>query len=166
MVEIVLPNLITLNEYGGDWPTYLEVIYTNYLTHVVNANLYYNKWPIKFQFRPMHEGKGFAFWHTISEGEKEVDRTIDFRRCERIVSIGWLITNASILDQITAWENKRGKNHHIVLFYEIESYVVILAKRNDYYLFKTAYVATPQRKKQLIRERNEYWNTKKTKGAY
>jgi hypothetical protein len=74
MVEAALPELITLSEYDGDWPSYLEAIYQHYLDDVVDVKLQYNKLPIKFQFRPMHEGKGFAFWHTISEGEKEEDR--------------------------------------------------------------------------------------------
>ena len=66
---------------------------------------------------------------------------------------------------ITWWENKRGSNTHTVLFLEEESYVVILAKRRDYYLFRTAYCANPKRKRQLIRERDEYWKARKTKGA-
>lgn len=166
MVEdIALPELILLNEHDGNWSAYLETIYQCYLDDVVNAKLHYNKLPIKFQFRPMHEGKGFAFWHTISEGDKEENRTADLRRCERISWIAWIVKYASISNLITSWENKRGNNHHVVLFCEAESYVVILAKRNGYYLFKTAYVTTPQRKKQLIRERNEYWESKKTKGA-
>jgi len=154
MVEAVLPEIIMLSDYGGDWPSYLESIYQSYLDYVVNAKLCYNKLPVKFQFRPAHEGKGFAFWHAISEGEKEDNRTTDLRRCERIKWISWVIKNVTVSDKITSWENKRGRNHHIVLFFESESYVVILAKRNGYYLFKTAYVTTPQRKKQLIKERN------------
>lgn len=159
------PELILLNDYNGDWPSYLEAIYQSYLDDVVNAKLKYNKLPVKFQFRPLYEGKGFAFWHTISEGEKEENRTADLRRCERITWIAWMIKNSTATTKVTTWENKRGKNHHIVLFFEAESYVVILAKRNGYYLFKTAYVTTPQRKKQLIKERKEYQDAKKTKGA-
>ncbi len=165
MVEAVLPELITLSEYDGNWQSYLEAIYQSYLDDVVNSKLHYNTLPIKFQFRPMYEGKGFAFWHTISEGEKEENRTADLRRCERITWIAWMIKNAPVSNEISSWENKRGKNHHVVIFFEAESFVVILAKRNGYYLFKTAYVTTPQRKKQLIKERKEYLDSRKTKGA-
>ena len=157
MVEAALPELILLSEYDGNWELYLDAIYQNYLGEVINAKLHHNKLPVKFQFRPEHQGKGFAFWHAISEGEKEDNRTIDFRRCERIKWIAWVIKNALTSDKITSWENKRGKNQHVVLFFEGESYVVILAKRNNYYLFKTAYCATPQRKRQLIKERKEYF---------
>ncbi|HVE44101.1 MAG TPA: oxidoreductase [Gammaproteobacteria bacterium] len=167
MVEEALPKLITLSEYGGDPLPYIEAIYQSYLNNVVNAELHYNKLPVKFQFRPLREGKGFAFWHTISEGEKEEDRTIDLRRCERIRWIAWVIKNASISAKITIWENKRGENEHTVLFFEAESYVVILAKRNGYYLFRTAYSATQRTAHKGKTEISKYHKKLKApKGAF
>lgn len=167
MVSNSLPELITLNNYEGDWFPYLEAIYQYYMDEVVNGKLLYNNLPISCQFRPTHEGKGFAFWHAISEGEKEDDRKADLRRCERIRWIAWMIRNITdnTSNGITWWKNKRGPNTHTVLFLEEESYVVILAKRKDYHLFRTAYCANSRRKRQLIRERDEYWKAKKTKGA-
>jgi hypothetical protein len=169
MVRDSLPELIALSQYDGNWSVYVKVIYQYYLDDVVNANLSYRNLPVRHQFRPLHDGKGFAFWHAISEGESEENRTPDLRRCERIRWIGWLIkhadSNDGINNEVTWWENKRGSNEHVVLFLAEESYVVVLAKRKDYYLFKTAYCANPQRKKQLLRERDRYWISKKTKGA-
>jgi hypothetical protein len=161
------PELITFSEHGGDWAVYVEVIYQHYLDGLVNGKLTHKKLPIRCQFRPSYNNKGFAFWHCISEGDNEETRTPDMARCERILWIPWVIRHAedSIKNKITWWENKRGSNTHVVIFLEEENYVVILAKRKDYYLFKTAYCANPQRKRQLIREREEYWKSRKTKGA-
>ena len=162
-----LPELVTLDEHDGDWLVYVEVIYNYYLQDVVNGGLTYKNLPIRCQFRPSYNDKGFAFWHCISEGNDEETREPDMRRCERIRWISWVIHHAenSVEHKVTCWENKRGSNIHIVIFLEEESYVVILAKRKDYYLFRTAYCANSQRKRQLIRERDEYWKSKKTKGA-
>ena len=166
MVDTPLPELVTLKDYKGDWHHYLEAIYQYYMNEIVNGDLRYDNLPIKCQFRPPYEGKGFAFWHAITEGEIEDKRTADLRRCERIRWINWIITNSSTCaNEISSWENKRKKNNHVVLFHEKESYVVILAKRTGYYLFRTAYCATAQRKRQLIREREEYRRSLKTKGA-
>lgn len=153
-----LPELITFNKYGGDWSIYVEVIYQHYLDDIVNGKLTHKTLPIRCQFRPPYNNKGFAFWHCISEGDNEETRTPDLRRCERILWIPWIIrgTENPHETRITCWENKRGSNIHVVIFFEEESYVVILAKRKDYYLFRTAYCANPQRKRQLIREREEY----------
>ena len=156
MLEVVLPELISLSDYKGNWSVYLDSLYDIYLNDIVGSKLHYNNLPVAFKFRPFYEGKGFAFWHTISEGEKEENRTPDLRRCERIKWISWTIKNVTVNREITSWENKRGQNNHVVLFFEAKSYVVILAKRTGYYLFKTAYCATPHRKKQLIKERQRY----------
>ena len=37
------------------------------------------------------------------------------------------------------WKNVRGKDERIVLFNEIENYIVILTDRGEYYMFITAY---------------------------
>lgn len=162
-----LPELVTFSQHNGDWSVYVEVIYKYYLDEVVNSKLIHKKLPIRCQFRPPYNNKGFAFWHCISEGNDEDTRTADLRRCERIRWIAWMISHAQdgLKNKVTWWENKRGSNTHVVIFLEEESYVVVLAKRKDYYLFKTAYCANPQRKRQLIREREAYWRSRKTEGA-
>lgn len=162
-----LPELVTFNQHDGNWSIYVDIIYQYYLDEVVNGKLTHKNLPIRCQFRPPYNDKGFAFWHCISEGENEETRTPDLRRCERIRWIAWVIHKAQNgqENKISWWKNKRGSNTHVVIFHEEESYVIVLAKRKDYYLFKTAYCANPQRKRQLIREREEYWKSKKTKGA-
>jgi hypothetical protein len=165
--KITLPELVTLNQHNGDWSIYVEVIYKYYLDEVADSKLTYQSLPIRCQFRPLYNNKGFGFWHCISEGNDEEKRIPDMRRCERIRWIAWVIRHAqsNSENKITYWENKRGSNTHLVIFLEEENYVVILAKRTAYYLFKTAYCTAPQRKKQLIRERDEYWKSRKTEGA-
>ena len=157
MVNVVLPELITLDQHQGDWSVYVEVIYQHYLATIANGNLTYKNLPVHCQFRPLSHGKGFGFWHCISEGADEATRIPDLRRCERIGWIAWVIRESEYHPQITCWENKRGSNQHMVLFLEVESYVVILAKRKMYYLLKTAYCVNSQRKRQLMRERDQYW---------
>jgi hypothetical protein len=163
-----LPDLIEFAEYGGVWPLYLEAIYQYYLDDVANANLTYHGLRIGCKRIPLYEGKGAGFWHAISEGETEETRKADLRRCERIRWIPHIITQAQdgISSPVTWWKNKRGANTHVIFLHEKESYVVILAERNGYYLLKTAYCATQRRLHNLIRERNQFWASRKTKGAH
>ena len=101
------------------------------------------------------DGKHFSFWHLISTGNDEENRTPDLRRCERISWIGWIISNIDTDPEITWWQNARGRNTHIVILHELEAYAVILAERNNYYMLKTAYTVTPRRVANLIRERDQ-----------
>jgi len=152
-----LPPLAKLADHGNDWETYLEALYRAYLDEVVNAGIAFRGLPLRVQFRPITHGKGFGFWHLISEGKVEEERTPDLRRCERIRWIPWMIRSAESTDDILWWENKRDHNTHVVLWLREENFVVILAKRHDYYLLKSAYTLKPHRAKAFEKEWKQCW---------
>ena len=123
---------------------------------IASADLTFNGLKVSCQFRPESQGKHFGFWHVISEGEIEDDRTPDFRRCERVSWIAYLITNADSDESISWWKNKRGTNTHVVIWHEAENFVVILAERNDYYMLRSAYCPQSGRVKAFIKERDNF----------
>ena len=146
--------------FGGNWLHYVEEIYKVYVESIASAGLTFNGLNVSCQFRPESQGKHFGFWHVISEGETEEDRIPDFRRCERVTWISYLIANVESDENISWWENKRGADTHVVIWHEAENFVVILAKRKDYYLLKTAYCPESHRAKKFIKERDNYWKQK------
>lgn len=104
---------------------------------------------------PETKGKGFGFWHCISTGEDEDDRTPDLERCKRIAWIRALIENADHPD-IDCWSNTRGREKCWLLWFR-EEYLVVLAERNGYYLLKTGYCTVRARYiEKLRRERDDY----------
>lgn len=153
MVTQDLPKLIG---FSGDWRDYVEELYKVYERQIVQGKLEFLGLPVKTQYRPPSQGKGFGFWHVISEGQEEAERIPDFRRCERISWIAWVIRNVGIDSRISWWKNKRGSNTHVVLWVEEEDFAVILAERNGYYLLKTAYCTTEHRRESMRRERERY----------
>jgi len=75
--------------FTGDWETYEEKVYQAFLESFVKRRVLFRGVPVKAQFRPPFKGKGFSFWHVISEApdprkRREEDRIPDLRRCERI----------------------------------------------------------------------------------
>jgi hypothetical protein len=140
--------------FKGDWPPYEGMIYEAFLETIVNGSPSFKGWPVKAQFRPETNGKGFSFWHVISEsssGDKSEDeRTPDFRRCERIRWIEWAIKNAGE-PGFLCWENQRGRETRFVIWVEAHDYAVILAVRNGYYLLKSAYVVDRTHRRQTFR---------------
>jgi len=143
----------------GDWDKYLEDIYGVFINTLIKRKLFFLNLPVRLRKTPEYKDKSFTFWHLISEGEKEEERTPDFRRCERLAWIHWVIENAINNKDISCWENERGSETHVVIWFDIENYVVILAKRKDYFLLKTAYLAKPHRAEVFRKE-------KKTKKNY
>ena len=161
MVTMELPDLFL---FHGDWARYIEELYRIYLDEIVNGDLIFQGLPIKCQFRPESKGKGYGFWHVISDGPAEDERLPDLRRCERIQWISWIIRGAGHDSRISWWENKRGRSTNVVLWLEKEDFAVILAKRSRYYLLKTAYCLKPHRRKTFRKEKEAFWR-KKTKAA-
>ena len=145
-------------DFGNDWDVYLEELYRIYLAEIVNGKLTLNDLPIRAQFRPMTHDRGFGFWHLISTGDAEEERVPNLRRCERVRWISWVIRNVKTNDDILWWENRRGSNTHVVLWFRAEKFAVILAKRKDYYLLKSAYPVRSEREKSFKKECKRYWD--------
>ena len=151
-------NLPDLCVFQGNWHHYVEELYQVYLDEIAHGDLIFKGLPVRTQFRPYTDGKGYGFWHIISNGPVEEDRLPDMRRCERIRWIQWIIQNVGGTDQrITWWENKRGRSKHVVLWIEEEDFAVILAKRSRYFLLRTAYMVKSNRRRIFIKEREEFW---------
>ncbi len=154
------PELIPFN---GDWSSYEDAIYEAFLTSFVRADVRFRGLRAKAQFRPETRGKGFSFWHVISESahpnnRNEEDRIPDLRRCERIRWIAWVIERASAgADGFSWWKNKRKGDLRLVIWAEAHDFVVVLAKRRDYYVLKTAFCELkPHRRKSFSQERDAF----------
>lgn len=154
--------------FDGDWERYEERVYEMFLDTFVRAEVRFHGVKVKAQYRPETRGKGYSFWHVVSEAphsgnRNEEDRIPDLRRCERIAWIPWAIEHASNgAEGFSWWENRRGRDTRVVIWVEAWDFVVILAKRRDYYLLKTAYCdLKPHRKRTFEKEREAFWRAQK-----
>lgn len=147
-----LPPLVELSDFEGDWELYLENLYELFEANIVDQNLTIRGLPLKFKYSPPTDNKGFSFWHLISEGGDETNRTPDLRRCERILWVAWVIRNFGKDENIRWFENKRGVDQNLVLWYFPQKYVVVVSIRSSYYLLKTAYILSPRRELEFYKE--------------
>ena len=147
-----LPELITLKEYDGEWKKYCEAIYAIFHRDFVASKPAYAAKRFALKKHPEYDGKAATFWHLISDGKIEEDRTPDMRRCERIA---WPkpIIEAIGEDNVRVWRNKRGRSERIVIAVEDFSYVVILDDRENFVLLWTAYyLQYPNQRRKMERE--------------
>jgi len=154
--------------FGGDWPSYEETIYEAFLETFVRPEIRFRGWRVSAPYRPETRGKHFSFWHVVSEAphpsnRNEEDRIPDIQRCERIRWIAWAIQQANAGQQgVSWWENSRGRNTHVVIWAEQLDFAVILGKRRDYYVLKTAYGNLRERRRRAFeRERAAFWRAQK-----
>src|SRR5215831_7742072 len=106
-----LPDIIPLEDYGGDWNRYLEAVYECFRHDFKDRQrqLVFRGRPVGTRYHPAYENKDYSFWHLIQEGQVEEERTPDFRRCERIGWIRAIIENSGD-PRVKVWENERLKD--------------------------------------------------------
>lgn len=133
-----LPELVRLEDHGGDWEKYIEEVYTIFIHDFVKNKPTFKGKRFGLKRHPLFKDKEATFWHITSEGKSETDRIPDLRRCERIRWPRAIIDNYTN-EKILCWENIRNNEKRIVMWYREEDYVVVLADRTEYVLLWTAY---------------------------
>jgi hypothetical protein len=102
---------------------------------------------------PELDGKSATFWHLITEGKNEQNRTPVSSRIERI---GWpraVIESASDSTRVCCWPVQRGGAKRWNLAIEDFTYLVVMDDRGDYALLWTAYaVDYENNRRRLSRE--------------
>lgn len=97
----------------------------------------------------------------MSEGKDEAARTPDLERCARIPWIAPIIQNADDATSVRWWENERTSSHgvktRVPLWLFEHDYVVILEKREEFYLLITTYCLRPRQVEKFAQEWAE-WN--------
>lgn len=159
-MSLVFPDLISFDEYGGDFPSYFEAVYLIFKNDFIKTHPIYDGSKVSVRKYPEVDGMHQTFYHITHEGKDEANRQPDFRRLERIRFPKFIIENFSH-DEILIWKNKRGKDERTVLFNVAENFIVILTDRQDYYLFITAYyIEAEHRKRKLLKEYEAYIKAK------
>lgn len=157
-----LPEIEPFDKYGGDWSKYLEALYSFFKNDFIESKTNFKGRRLGLKKHPVENGKEATFWHLISEGKEESERTPDLRRCERIRWPRPVIENDTD-PAVKVWENKRKSETRILLWLEQDEYLVILADRKEYILLWTAYMVTRDHQKNKLER--EYQRYKKANAA-
>jgi len=152
-----LPALIDCN---GDGEQALERVHEQYQADFLVRGLRFRGAPIQLRTGPRTQGKDACFWHLISEGESEEDRTPDFRRCERIGWVRAVIERAENQNDLPVWEQERKGRTNVVIALPDFSYIVVLAKRGPklktpYFVLLTAHYVEHEHRRVKLRKEYE-----------
>ncbi len=154
--SLVLPDLLLLNSYAGDFEAYLNAVYRIFFVDFVDSKPTFEGRRLGLKKHPITDGREATFYHMTHEGEDESNRTPDFRRMERIGFPRPMIDDSGHIC-LKVWQNKRGRDTRILIWHETEEYLVVLNDRGDYILPWTAYMVTQRHKKlKLLKEYEAY----------
>jgi hypothetical protein len=162
-----LPELLRLEDSSGNWKDYVERLHRQFLTDFVASKPDWHGKRVGLKNHPEYDGKSATFWHMISEGSVEADRTPDMRRCERIA---WPRPMMDEFDdaapgttgcQALWWTELRGTETRYHLAPDDFSYVVVVADRGAFVLPWTAYyVEHAHRREKLRKKWRDHWARK------
>ena len=162
-----LPDLLVFEDSAGNWNHYVDRLHQQFLADFVESK---PEWPgkeVRLKRHPEYDGKSATFWHMITEGKVEAERTPDLRRCERI---SWPRPVMDEFDhavpgttgcRVLWWTELRGSETRYHLAPEDFSYVVVVADRGQFVLPWTAYcVEHAWRREKLRKKWRDFWARK------
>ncbi len=163
-----LPDLILFEDYKGNWKAYIDAIYQFFHQDFVESHPSFNKLPIFARYHPSYEGKGVTFWHLISEGNQESERTPDLRRCERIRWPKSIIeqanaNNVKIWETFRPWKNQKQRRFNFSI--EDFSYIVVIAETRKGFDLVTAYYVEKASRREKLRKEFESFLKQKKEGS-
>lgn len=156
MCDDWLPDLVYMEDFNGNWEHFFNAVYQFFEADFVNNKPTFKGKRLGLKRYPEYDGKSATFWHMISEGNNEAERTPDIRRCERIRWPKPIIENDND-PALKIWAEPRGKNSRIHIWFEDEGYLVVLDDRGEYILPWTAfYIEREHQKKKYNKRWNKY----------
>ena len=146
-----LPPLIILQDFDGNWDRYCDALYSIFHKDFIASQPQFLNRYVRCRRNPIMDGKEAGFWHCISEGKDEQERTPNFRRCERIGWIRPILENNS--DPLTRfWRREKRSDKRAYLWYRDE-YLIVLGERKRFFQLITAFCTDqPHTKKKLEKE--------------
>jgi hypothetical protein len=151
-----LPKLILISDHEGNWDKYLNALYQFFRRDFIESQPQFRGTTVGITKHPYSQGKESTFWHIISEGNVEEERTPDFERCKRIRWPRAIIDNFDN-SFVKVWETMRGREKRILLrfIYDGNDYLVVLAEHKGTILILTAYLVTWESQKRKLQQEFE-----------
>lgn len=150
-----IPSKIELSLFHGDVNAYTEALYKIFKRDFIENELYYQGKKVEIIHEQYYNGKERSFWHIISEGGKDEERTPISRRAETITWAKALIVEETDCEEYKSWikfHDKTNKFRHYIWCSAV-NYLVILEDRGTYYKLITAYQV---HEKNIVRYNGEY----------
>ena len=142
-----LPQRVFFEDYNNDWAKYEEELYKIFVNDFITTRPMFESKQVNIRKKPIEHGKEEAFFHvTCKDYFKNRERVPDFRRCERIKWVKSFIENYQCDPTqcykcygVKVWSEPYKSKTRVHLFLEEEKYMVVLERRNRYYLLITAF---------------------------
>jgi hypothetical protein len=148
-----LPELVTLESYGGDWEAYIAGVHEIFTRDLLDAKIRCQGIRVELDRRTLSRGRCEAFWHITSADASRGDREPDLRRCERIGWIPAIISQAGESGHTVLWHDKRKSRRRLMVATTDFGYLVVFSQSRHTLFLVTAYPVTwPHQRRKLAKQ--------------
>lgn len=154
----IIPSKLESSLFRGDMNAYKEALYKIFRRDFIDNDIYFQGKKVDIIHEKFFEGKERSFWHIISEGDEDINRTPVSWRGEAITWAKPLIEDDGNCSEYRKWKkyhDKTKKDRYYVWCVAIK-YMVILEDRDTYYKLITAYPVQEYRVKTYNKEYQKY----------
>lgn len=149
-----LPALLKLEDFDHEWDLYFSKVKEVFERDFGTMRPDFRGKRMGLKRQPEIGGMSATFWHFVSEGRGEDDRTPDFRRCERIAWPMAILKAADLPDRVWVWEEQDPRRGTKILLALLDfSYLVVVDDRGDYMLPWTAYPVERKHSREKLAKR-------------
>jgi len=170
-INKVLPAILVLENYGGNYEKYIEAVHQVFTSDFVTNKTKFRGEELKLKWHPIYQNKAYTFYHMTHEGKDEQNRLPDLRRCERMPWAKPTIENCDSW-KLKIWPQVRtgtgGTRERLCIWLEMDGepdYIIIIDVRDSYKLLWTAFVLEyPHEKRKREKEYETWLKTQKSPG--
>lgn len=145
-----LPELVTLESYGGHWEAYIAGVHEIFSRDLLAATVECRGVRVELDRRILSGGRCEAFWHVTSQESPSGDREPDLRRCERIGWILAIIRRAGEPGYTKLWHDKRKNGRRVLVSTFDFNHLVVFSQRKLTLFLVTAFPIARSHQRQKL----------------
>lgn len=157
-IREIMPSKLPVSLFNGDMALYKEALYKIFKRDFIDNELFFNGKKVDIIHEKLFENKERSFWHIISEGEEDINRTPISWRSEALPWVKPLIVEGGACSEYKVWtkyHDKTKKDRYYIWCTAI-NYLVILEDRDTHYKLISGYPVLEYKVKYYSNEYQKY----------
>lgn len=79
-----VPDKLFLSDYGGNYSTYIDAVYSVFEKDFIRRKAYFGSWPLQMKVHPEFQDRAYTFYHMTHKGNVEMKEFLiseDVKEC-------------------------------------------------------------------------------------
>lgn len=156
-----LPSILPVSSFSSDRNAYTKALYRLFKKDFIDNDLFFKGKKVEIIHEKLYEEKERSFWHIISEGDEDINRTPISYRAEKIRWARPIIEDDGKCSKYRYWVkyNDRTKRDRHYIWCTAVNYLVILEDRGTHYKLITAFPVIDYKVKSYQKDYKKYGKT-------